>query len=83
MANDDEVKIKSIANTANIVYPVSSNNIKEYADIDTCKERRTAKPREEGNFTLGCLKLFHTRTRYALKIFFLEYFLKIILKKKN
>lgn len=58
--------ISTIVDINNAVYPATSDNIKEFADIESCKERLSDRKkgiREEGNFTLGCLKLFHTRTR--------------------
>ncbi|VDK67576.1 unnamed protein product [Onchocerca ochengi] len=66
MADNDEIRTKSIPSIANTVYPVSTNDIKEYVDTD--KEIQVTKIREEGNFTLGCLKLFHTRTRFILVV---------------
>ncbi|VBB32791.1 unnamed protein product [Acanthocheilonema viteae] len=47
MDNNNELSTKNIPNIANIIYPISSNNIKEYADISMCKERQTVQSREE------------------------------------
>ncbi|MCP9265726.1 Sialin [Dirofilaria immitis] len=67
MVDNDEVRTKNTQSSiTNIICPISSNNIMEY--VDTNKERQVAKMREEGNFTLGCLKLFHTRTRFILVV---------------
>uniref|UniRef100_A0A915PIX0 Major facilitator superfamily (MFS) profile domain-containing protein n=1 Tax=Setaria digitata TaxID=48799 RepID=A0A915PIX0_9BILA len=54
--------------STNAVYPTSASTIKAYVNVEKFKKRYIGGTREEGNFTLGCLKLFHTRTRFVLVI---------------